>query len=307
MLDANTTRVVRKLSDIYDFPLDQALERLCLGPEVPPAPKRKKTAKPPAFPLPFCGQTMPGRCHGIRFNKGLFTQCVNPPIQSPIDTSQTKCSTCLNTSRRSVCCGDVTTRSQAGWTDTKGRRPVPYHSVMGKLGVTREAAEAAAASLGWTIPEQEFTPAQPARRGRPPKVKPLVSTSRGNDMLDALVDGARKMSLSDPDPQTDPVPKDLPKSENMKDKFQRLFGSDSDDEDNNAAYDAETDSDHELEAVPATPAFIDGIEYLFDKATHTAYDLETQNKVGVRKADGSGWAYVTDWAHDSMLASGLIS
>ena len=307
MLDANTTRAVRKLSDIYDFPLEQALERLCLAPEEAPPPKRKKTTKPPVFPLPFCGQTMPGRCHGIRFNKGLFTQCANPPLQSPIDTSQTKCSTCLNTSRRSVCCGDITTRSQPGWTDAKGRRPVPYHSVMGKLGVTREAAEAAAASLGWTIPEQEFTPAQPARRGRPPKVKPLVSTSRGNDMLDALVDGARKMSLSDADPEPGPAPAPPSQNEDMKAKFQRLFGSDSDDEDDHAAYHVDTDSDHELEAVPAAPVFIDGIEYLFDKATLTAYDLGTQNKVGVRQADGSGWAYVTDWAHDSLLASGLIS
>jgi len=289
MLDAHTTSAVRKLSEVYDFPLEQALARLSLAPDVaPPPPKRSRPAV--SFPLPFCGVVAPELCHGIRFNKGLFTQCTNVPKPAG---PQAKCATCRAEGKRSVCCGDILQRSGLGWTDRRGRKPVPYHVVLAKSypGVTRAQAEAAAAEQGLTILASEFEPAAPSKRGRPPKVKRVVSASQGDDMLDALVSSARQMTLTEPETQ--------------EAKCQRLFGSDSDDEE--AAYDAETETDEPLTAVAASTAFIDGIEYIYDKATDTAYDLATQNKIGVRHSDGSGWAYVTDWAHDSMLADGRIS
>tara|TARA_Y100000389_G_scaffold204246_1_gene255822 strand:+ start:14520 stop:15413 length:894 start_codon:yes stop_codon:yes gene_type:complete len=266
---SDTRQAVRRLSEIYKFDIDEALHRLSIGEHTPAkrvkvTPEPKVTSKTKAKVntngiLPWCGQIIDDNCMGIRFNKGMFTQCKAKPM------SNGKCAACLDTTKRVVCCGDIRQRSDDNWSDTKGRKPVRYSKIMKKIGVTREEAEQAAASIGWTIPEIEFSEVGSARRGRPPKTKPLVSANTGNLMLDELVRGAQEMSIS----------KGLsPASKLDKERSYELFGTESDE-------DEIEESDYELEVTPTQVVKVKGKDYLFDERTNSAYDMQTQTRVGV--------------------------
>ena len=265
-LDEVTVEAVGKLSDTYGFPLDEALQKLSI--ESSPRPRKKALisratlADPrcsPCMPLPFCGTVVASWCQGIRYNRGLFTQCSNVPGNA----QSTLCSTCAKVSTRPVSCGNIAERSAPGWRDRRGRKPVSYSVVLAKLGITRSNAEAEAAKFGWVIPESEFTEPGPLRRGRPPKEKPVVA-SVGDSLLDQLVEGARAMTITPPKPA---------RSKTQVELFHRLFGSDS-------------DSDLDVEASDVVPVFIEGTEYLHCATTNLVYDLHTQQELGKLSSEG---------------------
>ena len=252
-LDEGTIDAVGKLADIYDFSLGDALEKLSL------APPRKKALKNPPVPppnmlLPFCGEIVPSWCHGVRFNRGLFTQCSNVPV----DQGTALCTTCAKVGTRPVSCGNITERGDPNWRDRRGRRPVKYSVLVAKHKLNRADAEAEAARLGWSIPESEFDDRGAPRRGRPPKEKPIVS-SVGNSLLDELVEGARALTIESAE-------------ETQEARMYRLFGSDSDEE---------PDASFPVESI-----FIDTKEYLYRRDTATVYDLHTQSQVGTLSSDG---------------------
>ena len=266
-LEEITAVSVGKLADAYGFPLEEALQKLYIGDAPPPRKKAhiRQAPSPPSVPLPFCGAVVAEWCHGVRFNRGLFTQCTN----APKNTKALLCGTCAKVSTRPVSCGDILERSDVNWRDRRGRKPVKYSTVVTKLGIDRAVAEAEAQRLGWTIAESEFGAPGTPRRGRPPKEKPIV-TSIGNNLLDQLVADARAMTITEPKP-AEPAPT----GETQKQKFHRLFGSDSDS-------DAEIEEDFAV-----SPIFIAGKEYLHCSATSAVYDLHTQAPVGKLSSDGT--------------------
>ena len=279
-LVADTRDAVRKLSSLYGFPLEEALEKLSLS----ESPAKRPRTDPEPIPdktllnvqLPWCGVIVEECCYGIRYNKGLFTQCTNK-----VNRFGDICPTCDPASgKRSVCCGDVRDRGKEDWSDNKGRKPVRYCKVMTKAGTSKERAQAAAEARGWTIPEIEFEEAAPARRGRPPKTKPLEVSSVGTDMLDELVRGARNLTIESPKRPWTP--------RTSARKMHALFGTDSDDDDIEA-YEAETESEGEDEAVPARTTTIDGKEYLFEPSSQSAYEVDTWAKAGVTTPGGKHW------------------
>jgi hypothetical protein len=161
-----------------------------------PAPKRAV----PEMPLPFCGVVNEDWCHGVKFNQGLMTQCTMPAV------SDKWCKTCAkqvaandNNLPNYGCIDDRV--GNENWTAPNGKKVVPYHKVFAKLGVEKSEAEAEAAKFGWTIPEDSFeepkkeeTPKADAKRGRPKKVKKTVSSSKGDDLIAALVAQAQEGS-----------------------------------------------------------------------------------------------------------------
>lgn len=274
----DTRQVIRQLSEIYNFNVEDAFHKLSIS-ESPPVKKAKveqnaqAKAKAKVEPkaklakqviLPWCGQVIEGNCIGIRFNKGLFTQCKSKQIGNK------KCVACSDTNKRLVCCGDIRQRNSQDWSDVKGRKPVRYSKIMAKIGITKNEAIEAASAVGWTIPDIEFSTVTPARRGRPPMTKPLVSTNTGNLMLDDLISGAREMHI-DEAPTSDTS--DLT-SEFCRKKMRDLFGTDSDDEE-------QRESDYEVSATPTLVITVKGTKYLFDERTNSAYDMQTQIRVGV--------------------------
>ena len=124
------------------------------APKAPKAPKAK-------IPLPYCGETVEGNCLAIRKNYGLYTQCTMGRVGG-----EQLCKTCLK-KKEALPYGLLPER--ATMLETLGVEPVRYCEVMEKMGISREQAEAAAAALGWAIPEKEFEPAEKKKKGRKPK------------------------------------------------------------------------------------------------------------------------------------------
>ena len=156
-----------------------------------------------ALQLPWCGDINESGCQGIRVNHGLYTQCTGSKCDG---TSY--CRTCNKSGGPKY--GDISTR---GHEDFKYKnKVVRYSKVMDKLGITREAAEAAAAEAGVTIADTEFekvetgrrgrprkqvdtssddSDGEPKKRGRPKKTKAVVAKSAGEDLIASLMEAAQ--------------------------------------------------------------------------------------------------------------------
>jgi len=138
------------------------------GKVVKKASKSKITAKP-AVVLPFCGEIQGDWCQGVKFSHGLHTQCTMGP-----SGEDTYCKTCRKHADNSATgkppYGDINDRAEfdVDYRDPKGKLTLPYANVVEKLGISMEAASAAAATLGWTIPAEQLVK-RTSKRGRPAK------------------------------------------------------------------------------------------------------------------------------------------
>jgi hypothetical protein len=139
------------------------------------ASKVKVTAKPSVI-LPFCGAVVSDWCNGVKFNHGLHTQCTN-------GASEAYCKSCQkqadNSATGKPVYGDIVDRAafSVDYRDPKGKLTMPYANVAEKLGVSMVAAEAAAATLGWTIPADQLVK-RLSKRGRPSEGKPVVKKKK---------------------------------------------------------------------------------------------------------------------------------
>ena len=136
--------------------------------KVKKACQSKITAKP-AVVLPFCGEIQGDWCKGVKFSHGLHTQCTMGP-----SGEDTYCKTCRKHADNSATgkppYGDINDRAEfnVDYRDPKGKLTLPYANVVEKLGISMEAAVAAAATLGWTIPAEQLVK-RTSKRGRPAK------------------------------------------------------------------------------------------------------------------------------------------
>ncbi len=132
------------------------------------ASKPKITAKPTLI-LPFCGEIQGDWCKGVKLNHGLHTQCTNGPRGT-----DTYCKTCRKHADNSATgkppYGDINDRAKfnVDYRDPKGKLTMPYANVVEKLSINLETANAAAATLGWTIPAEQLVK-RVSKRGRPAK------------------------------------------------------------------------------------------------------------------------------------------
>ncbi len=132
------------------------------------ASKSKITAKPTVI-LPFCGEIQGDWCNAVKFSHGLHTQCTMGP-----SGEDTYCKTCRKHADNSATgkppYGDINDRAEfnVDYRDPKGKLTLPYANVVEKLGISMEAANAAATTLGWTIPAEQLVK-RTSKRGRPAK------------------------------------------------------------------------------------------------------------------------------------------
>ena len=132
------------------------------------ASKPKITAKPTVI-LPFCGEIQGDWCNAVKFSHGLHTQCTMGP-----SGEDTYCKTCRKHADNSATgkppYGDINDRAEfnVDYRDPKGKLTLPYANVVEKLGISMEAANAAATTLGWTIPAEQLVK-RTSKRGRPTK------------------------------------------------------------------------------------------------------------------------------------------
>ena len=180
------------------------------------APKAAKSEKPTvsAIPLPWTGEVRPGFCTGLRLNHGLHTQCTMVATKDGCycKTCQKQADANANGKPTYGCVEDRQAVGLTEYRDPKGKQSVPYAAVMQKLNISKEDAEAEAAKIGITIPEELFEERKLARgrpkkdasasdtdssqssqssvkkaRGRPKKAKQVVESENGDDLNSALV------------------------------------------------------------------------------------------------------------------------
>ena len=187
-----------------------------------PKEKKAKAAKAPkpekpavsAIPLPWTGEVRPGFCTGLRLNHGLHTQCTMVPMAGGCycKTCQKQADSNANGKPTYGCVEDRQAVGLSEYRDPKGKQSVPYATVMKKLNIGKEDAEAEAAKIGITIPPELFEERKLARgrpkkdasasdtdssqdsqnsvkkaRGRPKKQKKAVESENGDDLISALV------------------------------------------------------------------------------------------------------------------------
>ena len=146
----------------------------------------KKSSKPKITPkptvlLPFCGVVMEDWCAGVKFNHGLHTQCTQGRCNG-----DRYCKTCRKHADNSATgkppYGDIADRANYGvdYRDPKGKLTMPYANVADKLGINMDAANAAAATLTWTIPAEQLVK-RVSKRGRPAKSAAVSDTDSDSD------------------------------------------------------------------------------------------------------------------------------
>ena len=139
----------------------------------------KITAKPTVL-LPFCGEIVEDWCQGVKLSFGLHTQCTMGRCGE-----DTYCKTCRKHADNSATgkppYGDINDRAEfvVDYRDPKGKMTLPYANVVEKQGISMEAAVAAAATMGWTIPAEQLVK-RTSKRGRPAK-SAAVSDSDSDD------------------------------------------------------------------------------------------------------------------------------
>jgi hypothetical protein len=139
----------------------------------------KITAKPTVL-LPFCGKVVEDWCQGVKLSFGLHTQCTMGRCGE-----DAYCKTCRKHADNSATgkppYGDINDRAEfsVDYRDPKGKMTLPYANVVEKRGISMEAAVAAAATMGWTIPAEQLVK-RSSKRGRPAK-SAAVSDSDSDD------------------------------------------------------------------------------------------------------------------------------
>ena len=253
----------------------------------------KEAAKPqfPSISLPYMG-ALPGCCHGIRNNHGLYTQCTKAPTDGDF------CSTCTKQAAKNTHgmpnCGTIETRGNPDWRAPNGQQPVTYATFLQKEGnhnhvlEDHSIAEAEAAKFGWTIPAGQWQET-PRRQGRPKTAKTAVVTdssaseSEGPaavDLVQKLVNEAKAAApqLGDPEPEPVSVPVQV--------------------ENTSAAPSSDLGADDFEEEPPlkVSPFTFEGVDYLIDRATNELYCTHTHEVVGVLKepTDGQAWIEFID-------------
>lgn len=251
--------------------------------------KKEKASKPeiPSIALPYMG-ALPGCCHGIRNNHGLYTQCTKAP------TDGSFCKTCANQAKKNSHgmpnCGTIETRGNPDWRAPNGQQPVTYATFLQKEGnhahvlADHSIAEAEAAKFGWTIPAEQWKET-PRRQGRPKAAKTAVVTDSSAseseepsavDLVAKLVAEAKASSPALAEQVTVasglPTEVDVPVAE---------------------AFEAEP-------PLKVSPFSFEGVDYLIDRATNELYCTHTHDLVGtfLEPADGKPWIQFVDAPSD---------
>jgi len=130
---------------------------------------KKRECRKTGVVLPFCGEIQSELCCGVKLNHGLHTQCTRSRVGE-----EDYCKSCRKQADNSATgkppYGDINDRAKFGvdYRDPKGKMTLPYVNVAEKLGISMEAAHAAAESMGWTIPPEQLKK-RVSQRGRPAK------------------------------------------------------------------------------------------------------------------------------------------
>ena len=159
-------RLISECARLYGFDANDAIRALNIGslkmdkkPVAKKSPSVKKVKQAKAsFPIPFNGKAMEGCCGGLRFNRGLYTQCQGKPAGE-----SEFCKGCQAQADKNVNgkpdCGTIGDRLMAGlydFQDPKGKSPIAFTALLKKLKLSEEAVKEEAGKLNIEIDDEHF-------------------------------------------------------------------------------------------------------------------------------------------------------
>ena len=171
-------KVVNICADKYGFTAEDAYLaigdiRLNRQPKENAKPRRAVLVKP-SFPLPYSGEYDENKCHALRQNQGLYTQCQTAKLQGSF------CNQCHKLSKKSETgvpeYGLIVERKQAYdanevFVDPRGHKETPYYKIMNRYKLTIEQVNEEAEKFGITVNPMHFAVPESGRRGRPAQEK----------------------------------------------------------------------------------------------------------------------------------------
>jgi len=160
-------------------------------------------SKKPSIKLPWSGVVLEGKCMGVKYNGGLYTQC-------EVESKGEYCVGCERSKLKGggmLPYGTVECRMSCGimeYKDPKGRKPMCYTKMMKKNNWSREEVEVEGHRLGIKLAECHFkesvsTRGRPRKeskvvegvekkkRGRPRKEKEVVPNETGEALIASLL------------------------------------------------------------------------------------------------------------------------
>ena len=179
---------VRKCAEKYGFDAEEALQECGLdsidnhvvfnktkknvNKKEPGAALQLKLAKP-KFPFPYNGEYKEACCQGLKYNRGLFTQCLFIKVSG--EEYCKRCSTQAEKNDNSKPdCGNIQDRINIDlmdFRDPKGRAPIPFVKVMRKLKITKEEILEEAGKFNIEIQSIHFVEPPAGKKGRKAVVK----------------------------------------------------------------------------------------------------------------------------------------
>jgi hypothetical protein len=221
-------RLITECATMFNFSADEAIRALNLStmkleksvakPKKSAEPKEKKPkAVKASFPIPFSGNVLAGCCTGLRFNRGLFTQCTSKAASGFCKSCQAQAEKNANGKPD---CGTIADRMCMGlyeFRDPKGKAPIPFTTLLKKLKLSEEAVKEEAGKLNIQIDPEHFEhieiekkkgrKASPKKedenkdkkgKGRPKKSKKVIEIEgESNDLFASLVAQANNGTESD--------------------------------------------------------------------------------------------------------------
>ena len=174
---------VRKCAEKYGFDAEEAIELCGLdsidkhvvfnktkngAAKKEPTTLQLKLAKP-KFPFPYCGEYKKECCQGLKYNRGLFTQCLF--VKTAESDYCKRCSTqAEKNDHGKPDCGCIQDRMNIGFMDfrdPKDRAPISFVKVMRKLKISQEALLEEAGQFNIEINSIHFVePPPPGKKGR---------------------------------------------------------------------------------------------------------------------------------------------
>lgn len=163
---------------------------------------KDKVLKGKGIVFPFSGVKWEGCCEAIKQNHGLYSQCMNEPMNEK--------NVCKMCDKKNVEYGYIQDRIDKGdtWCDSKGNKATHYRKIMRYLKLTDEEVKKAASEKNIFIDEKHFeelevkkgrtkkvvekVEEEDKKRGRPKKEEKKVEVSVTEDLFATLVKEAEE-------------------------------------------------------------------------------------------------------------------
>lgn len=248
----------------------------------------KPTIKKMSVPLPFCGVIETDWCQGVRRHHQLYTQCTNPRLGTG-----KYCKTCQ---RHADANGGVL--KQGDVSSLPNPNAISYVKVMKDFNITREAAEAAAAELGWTIDEEHFmeNSRPPRKRGRPRNNRNVITLGPNNEGLEAIAAILQNQNTEEKraeEKRAEEKHAEEKHAEEVVEPVEETKNADTSGNESDEGYEgkpttcAETKEnepnvsqvEEDEDGLEVEEITLNGVEYLID-ADGLLYDIETEEMIG---------------------------